>query len=49
MEILRGARSDKDYNTLHEDFLALPLLKMNDDVVDEIYCSAQYNAPLANV
>ncbi len=32
MEILRGARSDKDYNTLHEDFLALPLLKMNDDV-----------------
>ena len=27
MEILRGARSDKDYKMLHQDFLALPQLE----------------------
>lgn len=32
MEILRGAKSDKEYNMLYQDFLALPQLKINYDV-----------------
>jgi len=32
MEILRGARSDKDYRMLHQDFMALPQLETDHEV-----------------
>ena len=32
MEILRGARSDREYRMLYDDFKALPLLSINKDV-----------------
>ncbi len=32
MEILRGAKSDKEYNMLYKDFLALPQLIINHEV-----------------
>jgi len=32
LEILKGARSDKEYNLLREDFSALPLLTINQPV-----------------
>jgi hypothetical protein len=32
MEILRGARSEKEYKMLYDDFMALPLLSINKNV-----------------
>lgn len=55
LEILRGARSQKEYNHLHDDFKALPLLRVDDLVWEESYRmgfklkSAGINAPLDDI
>ena len=43
MEILRGAKSDKGYSMLYQDFLALPQL-----VIDHIMSGKQHGKPLIN-
>lgn len=55
MEILRGAKSEKEYNTLYEDLIALPLLSL-DSYVWEIAWKTGYtlrrtgvNIPLTDV
>ena len=42
MEVLRGAKSDKEYNMLYQDFLALPFLKTDTDVWETAWRTA-YN------
>jgi len=42
MEILRGAKSEKEYNMLYQDFLALPLLVMDHNVWETAW-KASYN------
>lgn len=55
LEILRGAKSDKEYNSLYEDFLALPLLEINRKVWETAWKIAYklrkkgVNAPLTDV
>lgn len=55
MEILRGAKSDKEYNILYQDFLALPQLPI-DGYVWELTWKTAYklrksgiNAPMADI
>lgn len=55
MEILRGAKSDREYNMLHQDFLALPQLTIGHDVWETAWKTAYkirkggINVPLADV
>lgn len=37
MEILRGAKSQKEYNQLYDDFTALPVLKLNNIIWEKSY------------
>lgn len=48
MEILRGAKSDKEYNSLYEDLTALPQLSL-DSHVWEIAWKVGYNLRKAGV
>ncbi|MGB9714817.1 MAG: type II toxin-antitoxin system VapC family toxin [Thermodesulfovibrionales bacterium] len=43
MEILRGAKSDKEYNMLYQDFLALPQLTIDHDVWEMAWKTAYKN------
>ncbi|MDI6745087.1 MAG: PIN domain nuclease [Thermodesulfovibrionales bacterium] len=55
MEILRGAKSDKEYSMLYQDFLALPQLTINGYVWETAWKTAYklrksgINAPMADV
>ncbi|MBI5188233.1 MAG: PIN domain nuclease [Nitrospirae bacterium] len=55
MEILRGAKSDKEYNMLYQDFLALPLLEIDHNVWETAWKTAYklrksgFNIPMADV
>ncbi|MBI5418071.1 PIN domain-containing protein [Candidatus Poribacteria bacterium] len=55
LEILRGAKSDKDYKMLYDDFNALPKLKLNDDIWKLVWQTAYklqrngVNVPLADI
>ncbi len=40
MEILRGARSDREYRMLYDDFRALPYLPVNTDVWETAWKTA---------
>lgn len=55
MEILRGAKSDKEYNMLYQDFLALPQLIIDHSVWEMAWKTAYklrksgVNVPMADV
>lgn len=55
MEILRGAKSDKEYKMLYEDFLAIPQLKTDHDVWEMAWKTAYkirkigINVPMVDV
>jgi hypothetical protein len=55
MEILRGAKSDREYNMLYQDFLALPQLAINHGVWETAWKTAYtlrkigVNIPMADV
>ena len=55
LEILRGAKSDKEYNMLYQDFLALPQLPVDVGVWETAWKTAYklrksgINAPMADV
>lgn len=55
MEILRGAKSDKEYNMLYQDFLALPQLTIGHDVWEMAWKTAYkirksgINVPMVDV
>jgi predicted nucleic acid-binding protein len=55
LELLRGAKSDKEYNMLYEDLLALPIIELTRDVWEVAYKLSYklrkkgVNAPLADI
>lgn len=55
MEILRGAKSDKEYNMLYQDFLALPQLAIDHNVWEKAWKDAYklrkggINIPMADM
>ena len=55
MEILRGAKSDKEYNMLYQDFLALPQLTIDHNVWKKVWKDAYklrkggINIPMADM
>lgn len=55
MEILRGAKSDKEYSMLYQDFLALPQLAIDHNVWETAWNTAYklrrsgINIPMADV
>jgi hypothetical protein len=55
LEVLRGARSEREYNQLYADFTALPILKLNDTIWEKSYevgfklKKAGINVPLADI
>ena len=55
LEILRGAKSPKEYNQLYEDLKALPVIRLNEAVWEKSYRvgfelkKAGINMPLADI
>jgi len=55
LEILRGAKSQKEYNQLYADFMALPILKLNNTIWEKSYKvgfklrKMGINVPLADI
>lgn len=55
MEILRGAKSDKEYDLLYQDFLSIPQLSINSNVWETAWRTAYklrksgVNTPMADI
>ena len=55
MEILRGAKSQREYNQLYDDFTALPVLKLNNIIWEKSYKigfklrKMRINVPLSDI
>ncbi len=55
LELLRGAKSDKQYNMLYEDLFAIPILELTGDVWEVAYKLSYklrkkgVNVPLADI
>jgi len=55
LEVLRGARSEREYNQLYADFTALSIVKLTDTIWEKSYAAgfklkkAGINVPLADI